>query len=100
MSANQQQVIDFINICTITNNRIVSPILWSITKKDKNNNFKYLMWQIILESDKTINNSDILNKTKIHNNTSYFTESGMEDGKRTTSSETIITEGKNIGKKK
>lgn len=99
IAANQKQTLEFIKLCEIKDNKIYSPILWSITKKDKNNKFKYLLWQIILESDKPIHNSDIVNRSNIHNNVKYYTTSGIENGKITISSNTKINEGKNIGKK-
>lgn len=99
ISANHKQVIEFIKICKIENNKIHSPTLYSITKKDKNNNFKYLIWKIIIESNKNIDINDIYNRNNKHDTVKYYTESGMENGKLTTSNFTQIKEGKNIGKK-
>lgn len=97
-AANHKQVLDFIEICSIIDNKISSPVLWSVTKKDKNGNFKYLLWQIIIESDKNVLQKDVVEKNIRHDKVFYYTISGMENGKMTISSKTHITVGKNIGK--
>lgn len=100
-SANQKDVMEFARKCKIYEGTLKSPIVWSV--KQMRNQIKYTKWQIFIS---LYNDDDKLNITAAHIKRGalpegtvahYWTTSSQEGGKVTTSKETVITTGKNVG---
>jgi hypothetical protein len=95
---NHQEMLGFAKKCTLEKGYLKSKILWS-----KRANGKFNKWRIIVglsnDEDKEIEFSMIEDRTSEDYDCGfYYTISGIEGGKETTSKRTLICDGKNTGK--
>jgi ATP-dependent DNA ligase len=99
---NQQDILNFIDQCELEDGKLKSKTLWSMSATQK-----YNKWQIVvgLKDNDTDENVDIeldmiIDRMDVENKSGYYyTISSVEGGKERISAETVIQEGKNIGKK-
>jgi hypothetical protein len=94
--ANHIKIIDFVDVCTVYEGVLSAPTLYSV-----NANNKYLVWEIYVamqDSDTAVTEDIIVNRELPDAPAIYWTVSGQEGMKMTTSATTIVTAGKNIGK--
>ncbi len=93
--ANHKQVLEYMGICRIHENALVSPIVWGVTQGSTS---KYTQWTIYVALKSGKITADMITDRSYTGTAVYWTIFGQVGGTMTESSKTVVDTGKNTGK--